>query len=105
MAETLGCVGADLGLPDPRGEAFFLGLLGAEDTAAVAAGTWLVSSDIFLNSGASEMRRPKTATADRKAFATDERNSRAATGCCSLLRARRRRGERGGGGASSRFSV
>lgn len=48
MAETLGCVGADLGLPDAPPRAFFLGLLGAEDAAAVAAGTWLVSSDMFF---------------------------------------------------------
>lgn len=61
MAETLGCVGADLGLPDPRGAAFFLGLLGAEDAADVAAGTWLVSSDMsLLNSGATRETRPET---------------------------------------------
>lgn len=72
MAETLGCVGADLGLPDPRGAAFFLGLLGAEDAAAVAAGTWLVSSDMsLLNCGATREMRPKTAGCYCK-----ERNSR-----------------------------
>ena len=70
-----------MGLPDPRGAAFFLGLLGADD-AAVAAGTWLVSSDIFLNSGARETRAETTGDHDRKTFVTHEQNSRVETAAC-----------------------
>lgn len=97
MAETLGCVGADLGLPDPRGAAFFLGLLGAEDAAAVAAGTWLVSSDMsLLNSGATREMRPKTAGCyckehNSRTRAADERNSRVATAATAAAAATARR--------------